>query len=171
MATEKLTTVHGHGEVRRLQTQAIIRAPIEAVWRALTDIQHVKRWWADGSIGDNVGDSVQLGGAEDLNGTILIKMAPHVFAFTWHDEPSKATRPEWIETSTNSLVHFDLIETAAETTLLTLVQFAPVEGATGAAAGWHELFERIKSYVEKGKVESGAGRFDALKELYAEAAG
>ena len=109
---------------------------------------------------------VQLGGEEDLNGSIVAMMKPHVFEFTWHDAPEEAVHPEWIEAATKSLVHFDLIEIAADTTLLTLISFAPLVGATGAAAGWHHLFEVLTVYLEEGEARSTPNRFDELKALY-----
>ncbi len=166
MSEEKLTEIHGCGSVRRVQTRKTIRAPIETVWEALTQIEHVRQWWADGTIGAQVGEAVQLGGDEDLNGSIVAMMKPHVFEFTWHDAPENAAHPEWIEAATRSLVHFDLIETAADTTLLTLINFAPLSSATGASAGWHHLFELLTSYLEEGEAQSGPDRFEALKALY-----
>ena len=167
MAEKKLTEVHGMGGTRRLQTRTIVEAPIETVWEALTNIEHVKAWWADGTMGSAVGEPVQLGGAEDLNGSIVAYMKPHVFEFTWHDDLTLAQHPDWIEPATNSLVHFDLIELGAESTLLTLISFAPVATMIGASAGWHHLFEVFKSYVETGDASSSDDRFEQLKVLYA----
>ena len=163
---KKLSEIHGVGPVRRLQTRSEINAPIETVWDALTDIENVKAWWADGEIGSEVGAPVRLGGDEDLNGSIVAYMKPRIFEFTWHDDLSIANHPEWIETATHSLVHFDLIETGAETTLLTLISFAPLVSATGAAAGWHHLFERFSGYVESGDATTPDDRFEVLKALY-----
>ncbi|MEM7077197.1 MAG: SRPBCC domain-containing protein [Pseudomonadota bacterium] len=167
MVTErKLTEVHGIGAVRRLQTRNEIRAPIDVVWDTLTQIEHVRHWWADGHIGSRVGERFQLGGEEDLDGTIVTMMKPHIFAFTWHDSLEKAAHPEWIDAATSSLVHFDLIEVAQDTTLLTLIQFSPIAGALGAAAGWHHIFEMLTSYAESGEAVTTPNRFDELKQLY-----
>lgn len=164
---EKLTTVHGQGSVRRLQTQSTVRAPIEKVWSVLTDIEHVRHWWADGAIGKGVGEKVMLGSPEDLSGTVIVMMAPHIFEFTWHDEPGKASHPEWIDESTKGLVRFDLVELEPEATLLTLVQFGPIEGTLGASAGWHHIFESFTTYAETGAVTNTPDRFEELKKLYA----
>lgn len=166
MNKAKLTEVYGNGAVRRLQTRSKIRAPVDVVWDALTNIEHVRQWWADGQIGSKVGEPFQLGGEEDLNGTIITLMKPHIFEFTWHDDPEKAANPEWIEEATCSLVHFDLVELASETTLLTLIQFAPIAGVVGASAGWHHLFEALASYIETGDASTTEGRFEELKKLY-----
>jgi uncharacterized protein YndB with AHSA1/START domain len=107
-----------------------------------------------------------LGDSEDLSGTITTMRAPYVFEFTWHDNLANASHPQWIEPQTNGLVRFDLTEVTEKDTLLTMVQFAPAASATGAAAGWHELFENIKSYMEKGAVNMTADRFSELKALY-----
>lgn len=166
MSEHKLTEILGVGPVRRLQTRTTVNAPIDRVWAALTDIKHVKAWWADGEIGSGVGERVQLGGEEDLNGSIVAFMKPRLFEFTWHDDLSAAAHPEWIEEATSGLVHFDLIEVGTEATMLTLISLAPVAGATGAAAGWHHLFEMFKCYVETGDAVTTDARFEELKALY-----
>lgn len=166
MSEKKLTQIHGHGDVRRLQTRNEIRAPIDTVWDCLTQIEHVRQWWADGQIGNAVGEPFQLGGDEQLNGSIKLMMQPHIFAFTWHDKPDNAAEPNWIEPLTQSLVHFDLIETAPDLTLLTLIQYAPISGATGAAAGWHHLFEMLTTYVQTGTATTTDDRFEVLKVFY-----
>ena len=167
MAGAKLSEVHGIGTTRRLQTRQVINAPINTVWEAITLAEHVSQWWAEGSIGSKAGEPMRLGGEEDVNGTIITHMAPHIFQFTWHDKPEEAEHPEWIEPHTLSLVHFDLIETAPDATMVTLVSFSPVTSATGAAAGWHHLFEALQSYVETGEYNSPPDRFEQLKALYA----
>lgn len=166
MSEKKLTEVHGNGSVRRLQTRSEIRAPIDVVWDAITQIEHVRQWWADGTIGSKVGEPFQLAGEEDLAGTIVTLMKPHIFEFTWHDDPDRAARPEWLEEATSSLVHFDLVEIAADTTLLTLIQFAPLAGVLGASAGWHHIFEILTSYIETGETTTTPNRFEELKKLY-----
>lgn len=166
MTDVKMTEVHGVGDVRRLQTRNTIRAPVETVWAALTEIEHVSQWWEKGTIGSGAGESIRLGEGDELNGTIVLMMAPRIFEFTWHDEPQRSAHPEWIEPATRSLVRFDLIETAPETTLLTLVTFAPVAGSAGAAAGWQHLFEAFTAYVETGDATTPEDRFTELKALY-----
>jgi len=166
MTEKKLTEVHGTGGIRRLQTRSEIRAPIDTVWDAITQIEHVKNWWADGEIGKKVGEPFRLAGEEDLSGTIVNLMKPHIFEFTWHDDPEKAARREWIEEATSSMVHFDLVEIATETTLLTLIQFAPIAGVVGASAGWHHIFEQLTSYIETGNATTTEDRFEELKRLY-----
>ncbi|MCR9258789.1 MAG: hypothetical protein NXH95_03640 [Pseudomonadaceae bacterium] len=61
----------------------------------------------------------------------------------------------------------DLTEVAGNNTLVTLVQLAPAQSAFGAASGWHEAFERLKDYLERGVTVTNPQRFDELKELYA----
>jgi len=64
-------------------------------------------------------------------------------------------------------VRFDLVELAPDTTLLTLIQFAPVAGVTGASAGWHHIFEVFTSYVETGAAADKTDRcFEQIKALH-----
>ncbi len=167
MTEAKLTEIHGHGDTRRLQTRNTIKAPIDVVWDALTNMQHIKKWWTEGEMGSAPGEKFQLGSPEELRGTIVTMMKPHVFEFTWHDTPEESVHPEWLNAATKGLVHFDLIEVAAETTMLTLIQFAPPVGALGAAAGWHHIVETFTTYVETGEANPIDARFEELKQLYA----
>ena len=163
----RLTEVTGSASVRRLQTRILVAKAVTEVWSAITETKHLGHWWTNGTVGKHAGEAIQLAEPEDLNGTIICMRAPHVFEFTWHDNLSEAAHPEWIEPSTNGLVRFDLTEASGNNTLVTLMQFAPAESAFDAAAGWHELLERLKEYLERGVVADNPDRFNELKKIYA----
>ena len=166
---DKLTTVNGTGPVRRLQVQTLIHAPIEKVWQAVTQIEHVKQWWADGAIGSQAGESITLGDGQDVNGTILVMREPYIFEYTWHDEPAQSVQPDWLHHPTNSMVRMDFVEEADGDTLVNLVSYSPKASGIGAAAGWHHLFERCKAYVEIGDANTvDPNRFEDLKLVYAD---
>ncbi|MGI9324108.1 MAG: SRPBCC domain-containing protein [Pseudomonadales bacterium] len=166
--SSKLTSVKGRGAVRRLQTEISVRAPIDRVWSAITDAQQVKHWWAEGQIGAQVGDPIVMENGAALNGTIVVMLAPYIFEFTWHDAPAESSEPQWLEHRTKSLVRFDLVELGDAETLATLTQYSPVIVAVGAAAGWDHLFQRLAEYLHTGQVKEEVGRFERLKQRYAE---
>ena len=167
--TAKLTEIVGIGPVRRLQTTIEIKAPVDTVWESITEARHVEQWWTAGEIGSTAGEPIVLEDGASVRGTIMVMMAPYVFEFTWNDSPAEATHPEWIEPATRGLVRFDLVELGAEETLLNMIQFAPVAGALGASAGWHELVESLQCYCEARDTKTPAGRFEELKALYSSA--
>lgn len=165
---ERLTTIDGAGPVRRLQTRVLVRVAVETAWDAVTQAGHMEHWWTGGHLGSAEGEHVVLDDGASLNGTIKVWAPPHVFEFTWHDRPEASERPEWVEHRTKSLVRFDLVPCGDEETLISMIQYSPAEAAAGAAAGWHALFERLREYVETGRVETTEDRFEDLKPLYAD---
>ncbi len=167
---EKYVSLRGGGPVRRLQTDVDIAAPIEKVWDAISDVEHVQHWWTGGRIDEEEGGRYTLEGGEEVNGTIKVKMRPYIFEFTWNDRPSEAKASEWIDHNTKSLVRIDLVELDATNTHLTLIQFNPAANSPGAAAGWHYIAgERLKLYVETGSVERAVDTFEELKQMYTDA--
>ena len=167
MTQEKLTTINGHGDVRRLQTQVSIATDIYEVWSAITDDAKIAQWWTTAKIDRFEGGRIVLDDGAELNGTVRTFAAPYIFEFTWRDNPADAVSSQMLEFTTKSLVRFDLVPLEEKRTLLTVVQFAPVSFAHGAAAGWHHLAgERLVSYLEQGCAVDEAGRFETLKSLY-----
>ena len=167
MTEEKLTTISGHGDVRRLQTQVSIAADIHEVWSAITDDEKIAQWWTAGKIDSFEGGRIVLDDGAELNGTIRTYAPPYIFEFTWRDNPADAEHSQMLEFTTKSLVRFDLVPLKEKQTHLTVIQYAPATFAHGAAAGWHHLAgERLVSYVEHGRAVDDSGRFETLKALY-----
>lgn len=168
--TALLTVVSGSGPVRRLAIKITIDAVIGIVWKALTDISEVKNWWTDGVIEAEEGGRFRLDDGKEVNGTVKLCFPPYLFAFTWNDFPERAEHPSLIDSNTKSIVRFDLIELSQNQTSLSFVQYLPPGEVIKAAAGWHEIVgERLKDYIETGKVLDDPNRFSDLQKLYQEA--
>ncbi len=166
MENNELASITGEGRYRRVEVRRVVNAPIEKVWNAITRADEVARWWAAGEIDAREGGRVKLADDDScddtgpgLDGIVKVCLAPHVFEYSWNEtyEPAQG------------LVRFDLIEIDDNTTQVTLVQTIPAADIVPAAAGWHEIVERLGRYVDSGQtvpIPDNDGRFRELQAVY-----
>jgi uncharacterized protein YndB with AHSA1/START domain len=107
---------------QRIEREILIDAPVEVVWRVITEPEHISGWFSD---------SVELdltpGGKATLrwdgHGTVYGRVErvepPRFFSYRWMVEPG---------TDNWTLVEFSLSEEGSESTRLTVVE-----------SGWPEL--------------------------------
>lgn len=157
MSNDELATIAGHGAARRLEVRRVIGAAIEQTWAAITSPEELALWWKCEVLEPREGGRIQRADA-GLNGTVKVMQAPYIFEFTW-DDVNVAP----------GLVRFDLVEVGDGETLVTLVQYIPASHILGAAAGWHEILERLGTYIDTGVLvppSEGDSRFEELKRVY-----
>ena len=163
---ERLATIEGHGDIRRLTLRAQLRTTPAVAWLALTSIESLRVWWPDwlpGGVFDHEeGGRVVIGDGSWLDGRVKVWAPPHVLELTWREHSGGS----WFEPVTKSLVRFELLATSAGTTSLTLVQFAPAGSVVGGTAGWHSFVERLQRLLAREPQVDDAGRFDELVSLY-----
>ena len=156
---DKLGTILGAAATRRVEVKRTFAVPIEDVWDALVDPEAVSQWFAPATIEPREGGRIELRFGEHtvVTGTIKTFMPPNVFAYTWEQQGE-----------TTSLVQFDLIETAADETLMTVVQTALDVGvAADVAAGWHDMLDRLSQYSRTREiVPQDKARWRALYAAY-----
>ena len=162
----ELGTIAGHGSVRRVEVRRVVNAPIEKVWSALTDPAELRQWWECDVLDAREGGRIKLGvGVDgddcegtgpDQDGTIKVFMPPHIFEFTWNDDYDDP-----------GLVRFDLVEFANNTTQVTLVQTLSSTDLLAAAAGWHEIVERLGVCLDSGELVPVPANAARYRELYA----
>lgn len=114
----------------RLTLVRRITAKIEAVWEALTEPAQLSEWLSDVELEPREGGEIHIdfGGDGQVRGRVRSFDAPHVFEFTWSDDPDAADP---------SIVRFEL-ETDGEETVLTLRHTRQGRReASGTASGWH----------------------------------
>jgi uncharacterized protein YndB with AHSA1/START domain len=162
-------SIQGNGAVRRIALANELNAPLDTVWRAITNVDQIQHWWPDwrpgGIIEQSEGGIVRLGDGSWIDGIVKVWRPPHIFEFTWHE--TIEGDPEWLETYTNSLLRIDLVQLAGSKTLLNLIQFAPETSVVGGTAGWHYFAgERLASFLREGEVIDDPERFSQLKQLY-----
>jgi len=145
----------------RIEKSIDLKAPIERVWRALTDHDEFGTWFRVKLDGPFVPGEVSRGritypGYEHLawEATIQKMEAPRYFSLTWHPYAVDPTADYSKETPT--LVEFRLEPTADGTRLfLTESGFEAVPGARRLEAfrmndgGWTEQMKNIQAHVER----------------------
>jgi uncharacterized protein YndB with AHSA1/START domain len=164
MNRDELATVTGRGDYRRIEVRRVIRAPIEKVWSAITNADHVRHWWTAGVIDAREGGGIRLGGEEapgdglfPLDGEIKVFEPPRIFEFTWNESYDPA----------QGLVRLDLVELDEGSTQVTLIHTVPSIHGALATAGWHQLVERLGYFVETGAPPADDGdRFRELATMY-----
>ena len=142
--------------VDRIQTEAVIAAPVERVWRLVTDPDHVARWYAT----DGAEIDLRPGGAlvfhwgehGSYRGRVERVEPPHLFAFRFVGHvPDEDPRP-----GNSTLVEIHLAPEGAGTRV-TIVErgFAslddPLEGdvekSTISGAGWRGGLQALQSHA------------------------
>jgi uncharacterized protein YndB with AHSA1/START domain len=144
----------------RIEKTIELKAPIERVWRALTDHSEFGEWFRvklDGPFvpGKAATGRITYPGYEHLKWEVKVKQmdAPRLFSFTWHPyavDPDVDYSPE-----TPTLVEFRL-EPTANGTRLTVVESGfdslPDNRRPDAfrmnEGGWTEQMKNIQSHVE-----------------------
>lgn len=147
----------------RIEQSVTMHAPIERVWRALTDYQEFGTWFRVKLEGPFALGEVSTGhttypGYEHLKGQARIERmeAPRLFAFTWH--PYAIDPDKDYSTEPSTLVEFRL-EPAPNGTHLTIVESgfdALPPGRRDEAVrmnegGWAIQADNIKSHVDAGR--------------------
>ena len=137
-----------------IEKEVVIEAPLEVVWRVVTDPAHIRQWFADeaevelrvgggGRLRFNSGDSYQL--------QIEALEPPRRFAFRWVQPEGSPVRAE-----SSLLVEF-LLEPEAGGTRLRVVEsgFDTIDWSEAAKAkyadnhsrGWQVLLDRLHEYA------------------------
>lgn len=146
MTNDDLARVTGGGEVRRIEISRDLRAPIERVWKALTESDQISQWWQTGVIDPREGGRFALDmgencepGAPSLDGIIKVFRPPHIFEFTWNESD--------IETV---IVRFELLALTPERTRVTIISHADRNSLLVVSVGWHEIIDRLRTFISTG---------------------
>jgi uncharacterized protein YndB with AHSA1/START domain len=146
----------------RIEKTVDLKAPIDRVWRALTDHEEFGAWFRvklnePFAVGQVTTGRITLEGYEHMlwRSTVERMDAPHVFAFTWPhaDDP---TSPESIDAAPVLRVEFRL-EELPHGTRLTIVESGfdalPADSRTTIMRrnedGWAQQVSNIKAHVER----------------------
>lgn len=145
----------------RIEKTIELKAPIERVWRALTDHNEFGEWFRVKLDGPFVLGEVSTGritypGYEHIkwNATIKQMEAPRLFSFRW---PHEGIEPEADGSQdATTLVEFRL-EATSNGTRLTIVESGfdalpanrRTEAFRGNESGWEEQMKNIQAHVER----------------------
>jgi uncharacterized protein YndB with AHSA1/START domain len=147
MPEHPMGTVERDGDHLALRYQRRLRHPVETVWRALTESEHLPHWLPCDIVGERrAGASIDLPfwpdvvaqhAIEDpvLRGEIRVWDPPHVFEWTWDTD----------------LLRFELAQDSGSGTLLTFTTWIGVADETppaSTAAGWHVCLEHFAAHLD-----------------------
>jgi uncharacterized protein YndB with AHSA1/START domain len=134
-----LATVRREGTLVVLRYERDLRHPTEKVWRAITETEHLRRWFPTDIVGERrAGAEVDFpfwpGHVEKYeieepvaHGEIVAWEPPTAFEWIWDDER----------------VRFDL-STTGEGTRLVVTTWIPETGpVVGASAGYHAILDQL----------------------------
>lgn len=143
MTEEDLARVSGGGNIRRIEISRDLRAPIERVWKALTESDQISQWWHPGVIEPREGGRFALDmgadcepGAPSLDGIIKVFRPPHIFEYTWNESDKETV-----------IVRFELLALASETTRVTIISHADKKDLLVVSVGWHEIIDRLRTFI------------------------
>jgi uncharacterized protein YndB with AHSA1/START domain len=145
----------------RIEKTIELKAPVEKVWRALTDHREFGEWFRVKLDGPFVPGAVSTGhiaypGYEHLKWEAMVKQmeAPRLFSFTWH--PYAVDPAVDYSTETPTLVELRLEPTPTGTRLILIESgFDALPGNRMPEAmrkndgGWTEQMKNIQAHVER----------------------
>jgi uncharacterized protein YndB with AHSA1/START domain len=146
----------GEFAVRRTVT---IAAPIEKVWAAITDAEHIARWFPQAAVLDEV--AVGARGTFTFEGygdfPVLIEELdpPRMIAYRWSNDNAHAVAPDQVDLDHSTVFRFTL-EPFAGGTQLTVVETGfdtlsdPAASMESNRGGWDWELDELVAYLEDG---------------------
>ena len=142
----------GEFTVRRTVT---IAAPIDKVWAAVTETEHIVKWFGQGAVLDKVAvggsGTFSFDGYGDFPVQIEELDPPHVIAYRWGNESAKAISP--IDPNRSTVFRFTL-EPIEGGTQLTVVESGfdtltdPAASMEDNRGGWNSELDELVAYLE-----------------------
>jgi uncharacterized protein YndB with AHSA1/START domain len=146
----------GEFTVRRTIT---IAAPIEKVWAAITEAEHIARWFGQAAVLDEV--AVGAGGVFSFDGygdfPVLIEELdpPRMIAYRWSNDDASGVRPDKVDPDHSTVFRFTL-EPIPTGTTLTVVETGfgttsdPAFNLESHRTGWDSELNELVAYLESG---------------------
>ena len=167
MTVEELGIVERHGERYTLRLSRVIAAPLDRVWRAITEPEEIVKWLLceatnEATVGgqmklDWVGDDRRCRDRPRHGGAILAYEPPRLVEYEWDTYPGRPGR--------SSVVRFELVEVAGGTQIPFTHRDLPPPETPGVSAGWHMHMDKLEAVL--GAVElDWRARFDELEPRY-----
>lgn len=131
----------------------MIEAPIEDVWRVITEPEHIQRWFAKECELDSQGGRLTFESGQTSYLHVVAFEPPHRFAYRWLHEKGTKARP-----ANSTLVEFTLRAEDGNTRLrvvesgfdqLDWTDEARTETFDDHARGWHIIIGRLHDYATR----------------------
>lgn len=164
-SAEKRGTVTVDGEHATLEFERRLAHPVQVVWKALTDPEHLARWYMtkarldarpDGRI-EYVSGISQF----HVTGRILTWDPPRVFEHEWNVEPR-----EYLPAGERSVVRWELTPDGDATILRITHRHLTRQTATGFVSGTHAFLDRLEDELDGRPLTNWTKRVDELRPLY-----
>ncbi|MGR0220046.1 SRPBCC family protein [Agromyces sp. ZXT2-6] len=141
-----------------------IAAPIEAVWRAATEPEHISRWFGR-TVLDGAGPGAQGTMTFPDYGAVPIRVeamdAPHTVSYRWGNDDALGRLPDAVDEETSTVFTFTL-ETVTDGTQLTVVETGfeltsdPAENMASHGEGWVSELDKLVALLEGARGAEGA---------------
>jgi len=133
-----------------------VAAPLEKVWRAVTEPEHISRWF-----GQTVLDGAGVGATGTMTfegyGVIPLRVeaidAPRSVSYRWGNDDAADRRPDVVDEATTTVFTFTLDEVDGGTEL-TVVETGfdrtsnPASNMADHAQGWVEELDKLVALLE-----------------------
>ena len=151
-------TVTNFADSATVRFERHLAAPIDSVWRAITDDSYLADWLAPARIEPLLGGTVYIdfGDDQEVHGVVNVFEPPHTLEYTWTftGEP-------------DSTLRFDLSSVDGGTLLVLEHRLLPSDQAPGYGAGWHAHLDMLSARVEATEPIDWAERFNEVLGKYA----
>ena len=135
-----------------------IAAPVEKVWAAVTEAEHISRWFGRAEIaGRGVGATGTLTWPD--HGPVPLRVEafdePHVVSYRWSNDDALGTAPAELDVEHSTVFTFTL-EAVAAGTRLTVVESgfeatsAPLANLADHRKGWDGELDKLVALLESG---------------------
>ncbi len=158
-------TVTFEGEYATITFERSIRHPIGVVWEALTESEHLARWYLTRARLDaREGGSIDYrsGPAQyHVTGKILVWQPPRVFEHEWNVEPRKE-----LPKGEKSIVRWELTPDGEGTLLRLTHKRLTRQTAIGFSSGIHAFLDRLENELDGAPLVDWRTRVDEVRSNY-----
>ena len=153
------------GDYATLTFERRIGHPIQAVWEALTEPEHLARWYMTRALIDGrKGGSIDFRtgpGQLHVTGRILAWEPPHVFEYEWKVRPWQG-----MPHGEDAIVRWELRQEGEEPLLTLTHRNLTRRSALGAAPSMHVVLDRLAAHLAGVPFEDFRKRVAEVQEQY-----
>lgn len=162
---ERKGTVTFEGEHATIAFERRYAHPVQAVWDALTNPEHLARWYMtrarlDARPGGSI-DYVSGISQFHVTGKILIWDPPRVFEHEWNVEPR-----EHLPKGERAVVRWELTPDGDGTILRITHRHLTPQTAKGFVSGTHAFLDRLEDQLDGRPLTNWVQRVDELRPVY-----
>jgi len=169
MTHHDLGQISSDGDVSAVRLERDLDSIPEEVWRALTEPERTREWFARTKIDPKDGGEVEIDFSDEpeggiVRGVIRIYDPPHTLEYDWSEEGSN-----------RSIVRFELEPSDSGTKLILTHRLLTEEEVPSFAAGWHSHLESLVLLMQGTKPSRDhfaamQARYEELRPIYTDLA-